>query len=74
MDAKSRKNKRGIRIRRISGNKSEDSLLDSESDEDHPVVFTRRRINIIDSDNELSTESSSDEESSGPRKQFRDYG
>ena len=42
MDTKSHKNKRGIRIRRINGNKSNDSLLDSESDEDHPVVFIRR--------------------------------
>ena len=43
MDTKSHKNKRGIRIRRINGNKSNDSLLDSESEyEDHPVVFIRR--------------------------------
>ena len=64
MDRESHKNKRGIRIRRISGNRSEDSLLDSEFDEDHPVVFTRRRINVIDSDDEFSTESLSDEENS----------
>jgi len=67
MDTKSYKNERAIRIRRISGNRSEDSLLDSEYDEDHPVVFTRRRINI-DNDDEFSTESSSDEENSGPQK------
>ncbi|CAK9814101.1 PiggyBac transposable element-derived protein 3 [Anthophora plagiata] len=67
MNAKSLKNKRGIRIRRISGNRSEDSLLDSESDEDL-IVFPRRRINIIDSDEEFSTQSSSDEENSGPQR------
>ena len=74
MDTKSHKNKWGIRIRRISGNRSEDSLLDSKiirSDDDHPVVFS---INIIDSDDEFSTELSSDEENSGPQKQFRGYG
>ena len=32
MKLKSDKNKRGIRIGRISGNRSEDSLLNSESD------------------------------------------
>ena len=67
MNTKSDKNKRGIRIRHINGNRSEDSLLNSESDED-PVVFPRRRINIIDSDEEFSTESSSDDENLGPRK------
>ena len=67
MKLKSDKNKRGIRIGRISGNRSEDSLLNSESDKD-PVVFPRRRINIIDSDEEFSTESSSDDENLGPRK------
>ena len=51
----------------------ENSLIDSESDENHLVVFTRQRINIIDSDDEFSTELS-DEENSGPQKQFRDYG
>ncbi|XP_035731240.1 piggyBac transposable element-derived protein 3-like [Vespa mandarinia] len=34
MNTKSHKNNRGITIRRISGNRSNDSLLDSESDED----------------------------------------
>ena len=32
MNTKSDKNKRGIRIGHISGNRSEDSLLNSESD------------------------------------------
>ena len=67
MNTKSDKNKRGIRIRHISSNRSEDSLLDSESDEDL-VVFPRRWINIIDSDEEFSTESSSDDENLEPRK------
>lgn len=67
MNTKSDRNNRGIRIRRISGNRSDDSLLDSESDED-VIVFPRRRINVIDSDEEFSTRSSSDEEDAGPQR------
>lgn len=53
MNTKLHKNKRGIRIRRIYDNRSEDSLLNSESDEDHSIAFTRRRINIIKSDDKF---------------------
>lgn len=60
MNKNSSKNKRTIRIRSISGNRSEESLLDFDSDEDHPIIFTRRRINIVDSDDEFSGKSSSD--------------
>ncbi|XP_043486380.1 piggyBac transposable element-derived protein 3-like [Polistes fuscatus] len=67
MNRKSHERNRGIRIRRISGNRSDDSLLDSESDEDI-IVFPRRRINIIDSDEEFSDQSSSDTEDAGPQK------
>ncbi|KAK1130975.1 hypothetical protein K0M31_017280 [Melipona bicolor] len=68
MSTRSYKNKRTIRMRSISGNRSEDSLLDSDSDASHPILFTRRCINIIDSDDEFSGKSSSDEENSEPRK------
>lgn len=66
MNTKSPRKNRGIAIRRISGNRSDDSLLDSESDED-VIVFPRRRINIIDSDEEFSAQSSSDEEHARPQ-------
>ena len=65
MDTKAHKSKRGIRFRRISGNRSEDTLLDS--DEDYSIVFARRLTNIIDSHKEFSIESSLDAENSGPR-------
>ncbi|XP_046814165.1 piggyBac transposable element-derived protein 3-like [Vespa crabro] len=64
MNTKSHRNNRGITIRRVSGNSSDDSLLDSESDED-VIVSPRRRINVIDSDEEFSTQFSSDEEDAG---------
>ena len=50
MNTKSYKNKRAIRIRSISSNRSEDLLLDSDfgsSDEDYLIVFTRRRIILL---------------------------
>lgn len=43
--------KRGIR--HINGNASEDSLLNSESNENDPIAFTHHRLNIIDNDEEL---------------------
>lgn len=66
MYAKSDKNKRGFRIKRIS-DRFEDSLLDSESDEDL-IVFPRWRINMSDSDEEFSTQSSSDEKNLKPQR------
>lgn len=66
MDTKSHKNK--IRIRCISGNRFEDSLLHSESDKDHPIAFVRRSISIIGSDREFSSKSSPNEEMSRPPK------
>ena len=39
-------------------------MLDSQSDDDILLAFIRQRLNIIDSDEELSTESSSDDENS----------
>ncbi|XP_035731241.1 piggyBac transposable element-derived protein 3-like [Vespa mandarinia] len=67
MKTKSHRNNRGITIRRISGNRSDDSLLNSESDED-VIVFPRRRINVIDSDRKFNTQSSSDEEDAEPQR------
>ena len=63
MNTKSYKDKRARRIRSISGNRSKDSLLDSDLDEneDRSIVFTQRHINIIDSDNEFSGKPSSHE-------------
>ncbi|KAI4490584.1 hypothetical protein M0804_003528 [Polistes exclamans] len=68
MDTESHKNKRGILIRRISDNTSEDFLLYSEIDEDHPLIFNQRRINIIDSDDKFSTKPLSDKDNSGAQK------
>lgn len=40
MNTKSRSNNRRVTVRSISGNRSDDSLLDSERDED-VILFTR---------------------------------
>lgn len=53
-----------MKIRSVKCNRSEDSLLHSESDEDHPIACIC--INVIDSDDGFICEMSSNEETSRP--------